>query len=210
MAAMDPATALHDDAAYRALRAHDARFDGRVFVGVTSTGIYCRPVCRVKAPRRENCRFYASAALAEHAGFRPCLRCRPELAPGLSLTDSSATLAAQAARLLAQAVHEGSETSLPALACRLGVTDRHLRRIFTAAHGVSPIDWLTTQRLLLAKQLLTDTTLPITEVALAAGFGSLRRFNAVFAERYRSSPTALRRGRDAAGRRPLPAAPTLR
>jgi methylphosphotriester-DNA--protein-cysteine methyltransferase len=109
-----PADALHDDAAYRALRTRDARFDGRFFVGVTSTGIYCRPVCRVRPPRRENCRFFASAAGAEHGGFRPCLRCRPELAPGLSLADSSATLAAQAARMLSQAVHDGTD-----LACRV-------------------------------------------------------------------------------------------
>ena len=188
-----PATALHDDAAYRALQTHDARFDGRLFVGVTSTGIYCRPVCRVKAPRRENCRFFANAALAESNGFRPCLRCRPELAPGLSLTDSSDMLADQAARWLGQAAHDGQDPPLPELAARLGVTDRHLRRIFARRHGVTPLAWLTTQRLLLAKQLLTDTGLPVTQVALAAGFGSLRRFNAAFAERYRLSPTALRR-----------------
>ncbi|MBL8349637.1 MAG: DNA-3-methyladenine glycosylase 2 family protein [Burkholderiaceae bacterium] len=188
-----PATALHDAAAYRALQTHDARFDGRLFVGVTSTGIYCRPVCRVKAPRRENCRFFASAALAESKGFRPCLRCRPELAPGLSLADSSDVLADQAARWLDQAAHDGLDPPLPDLAARLGVTDRHLRRIFSKRHGVTPLAWLTTQRLLLAKQLLTDTALPVTQVALAAGFGSLRRFNAAFAERYRLSPTALRR-----------------
>lgn len=208
--ATDPAAAqaLHADAAYRALRARDARFDGRVFVGVTSTGIYCRPVCRVKPPRRENCRFFANAALAEQAGFRPCLRCRPERAPGLSLTDSSAALAAQAERLLAAAVHDGSDWSLPQIAARLGVTDRHLRRIFVAAHGVSPIEWLTTQRLLLAKHLLTDTALPVTQVALAAGFRSLRRFNAVFVERYRLKPGALRREGGATAARA--GAPTLR
>jgi len=127
------ADALHDDAAYQALRAHDARFDGRLFIGVTSTGIYCRPVCRVKPPRRENCRFFPNAAQAETQGFRPCLRCRPELAPGLSLTDSSNTLADQAARWLAQAAHEGQDPPLPAIAARLGVTDRHLRRIFAGA-----------------------------------------------------------------------------
>jgi AraC family transcriptional regulator of adaptative response / DNA-3-methyladenine glycosylase II len=184
---------LHDDAAYQALRAHDARFDGRLFVGVTSTGIYCRPVCRVKPPRRENCRFFPNAAQAETQGFRPCLRCRPELAPGLSFTDSSEVLADQAARWLVQAAHEGQDPPLPAIAQRLGVTDRHLRRIFQRRHGVSPVAWLATQRLLLAKQLLTDTTLPVTEVALACGFGSLRRFHAAFAERYRLSPGALRR-----------------
>ena len=190
---MSSPPALHDDAAYRALQTHDARFDGRLFVGVTSTGIYCRPVCRVRAPKRENCRFFANAALAESQGFRPCLRCRPELAPGLSLTDSSSVLADQAARWLAQAAHTGQDPPLPAIAARLGVTDRHLRRIFARRHGVTPLAWLTTQRLLLAKQLLTDTALPVTQVALACGFGSQRRFNAVFAQRYRLSPTALRR-----------------
>lgn len=190
---MPQATALQDDAAYRALQTRDARFDGRLFVGVTSTGIYCRPVCRVRPPRRENCRFFANAALAETQGFRPCLRCRPELAPGLSLTDSSEVLADQAARWLAQAAHEGQDPPLPEIAARLGVTDRHLRRIFAKRHGVTPLAWLTTQRLLLAKQLLTDTALPVTEVALACGFGSQRRFNAAFAERYRLSPSALRR-----------------
>ncbi len=184
---------LHDDDAYQALRAHDARFDGRLFIGVTSTGIYCRPVCRVKPPRRENCRFFSNAAQAETQGFRPCLRCRPELAPGLSLADSSSVLADQAARWLAQAAHEGQDPALPSIAARLGVTDRHLRRIFARRHGVTPVAWLSTQRLLLAKQLLTDTALPVTQVALATGFGSLRRFNAAFAERYRLSPSALRR-----------------
>ena len=100
---------LHDDAAYRAITTHDARFDGRFFVGVTTTRIYCRPVCRVRMPRRENCRFFANAALAEADGFRPCLRCRPELAPGLSLMDSSQALAQQAARTIEQAAHDGSE-----------------------------------------------------------------------------------------------------
>jgi AraC family transcriptional regulator of adaptative response / DNA-3-methyladenine glycosylase II len=187
---------LHDDAAYRAMTTHDARFDGRFFVGVTSTRVYCRPVCRVRMPRRENCRFFSNAALAEAHGFRPCLRCRPELAPGLSLMDSSQTLAQQAARWIEQAAHDGSELAMPRLAARLGVTDRHLRRIFQQHVGVAPIDYLTTQRLLLAKQLLTDTTMPITQVALASGFASLRRFNAAFSERYRMNPTALRRSRD--------------
>ena len=186
---------LDADAAYRALQTHDPRFDGRLFVGVTSTGIYCRPVCRVRLPRRENCRFFANAASAEHGGFRPCLRCRPELAPGLSLADSSFTLARQAALLLGRAAQLGEDLPLPALADRLGVTDRHLRRIFVQAHGVSPLAYLCTQRLLLAKQLLTDTALPVTAVALATGHRSLRRFNAAFAQHYRMSPSALRKAR---------------
>jgi len=184
---------LDADAAYLALKARDARFDGRLFVGVTSTGVYCRPVCRVRTPRRENCRFFPSAAQAEAQHFRPCLKCRPEVAPGLSFTDSSRSLADSAARLIEHAVHEGEALAMPALGRRLGVTDRHLRRIFQAQHGVSPLDYLTTQRLLLAKQLLTDTTQAVTQVALASGFASVRRFNAAFAERYRFSPTRLRR-----------------
>jgi AraC family transcriptional regulator of adaptative response / DNA-3-methyladenine glycosylase II len=197
---------LDADAAYLALRTRDARFDGRLFVGVTSTGIYCRPVCRVRLPRRENCRFFDTRAQAEAAAFRPCMKCRPEIAPGLSHTDSSRTLADTAARLVEQAVHSGQAVSLPALAARLGVTDRHLRRIFQAVHGVAPLDYITTQRLLLAKQLLTDTAQPVTQVALASGFASLRRFNAAFAERYRFNPTQLRREQAAPGARPRSAA----
>jgi AraC family transcriptional regulator of adaptative response / DNA-3-methyladenine glycosylase II len=196
---------LHPDAAYLALKARDARFDGRLFVGVTSTGIYCRPVCRVRTPRRENCRFYPNAASAECDGFRPCLRCRPELAPGLSLMDSSQVLAQHAARMLEAAARDGQPLALSTLAAQLGVTDRHLRRIFMQAHGVSPIDYFGTQRLLLAKQLLTDTDLPVTQVALASGFASVRRFNAAFAERYRLAPSALRKARPQA-----PAADALR
>lgn len=184
---------LHDDAAYLALRTHDARFDGRLFVGVTSTGIYCRPTCRVRTPLRRNCRFFANAATAERAGFRPCLRCRPELAPGLSFADSSQVLAQHAARSIEHTARSGAALRLSELAARLGVTDRHLRRIFQQAHGVTPMDYLSTQRLLLAKQLLTDTALPVAQVALASGHASLRRFNAAFAERYRMSPSALRK-----------------
>ena len=179
------------------MAAHDARFDGAFFIGVTSTGIYCRPVCRVKTPRRENCRFFAHASQAEGAGFRPCLRCRPELAPqtlAWSAQDASALLAQHAARLLDSPDAWGDEVpSVAGLAARLGVSDRHLRRVFEAELGVSPMDWLQTRRLLAAKQLLADTRLPVAQVALAAGFASLRRFNAAFAAQYRMSPTALRR-----------------
>ncbi|MFO1330496.1 MAG: AlkA N-terminal domain-containing protein [Rubrivivax sp.] len=186
---------LDADAAYLAVKARDARFDGRLFVGVTSTGVYCRPVCRVRTPRRENCRFFDTRAQAEAAAFRPCLKCRPEIAPGLSQMDSSQQLADTAARWIEHAVHGGDSVELPRLAERLGVTDRHLRRIFQAAHGVSPHAYWTTQRLLLAKQLLTDTRQPITQVALASGFDSVRRFNAAFAGHYRLNPTQLRRER---------------
>lgn len=187
---------------YAAVKARDARFDGRFYVGVTTTGIYCRPVCRVRTPLLRNCRFFANAASAEHAGFRPCLRCRPELAPGLAFVDSSRTLAQAAARALTQAVLEGRPLRLPDLAARLGITDRHLRRIFTAEHGVSPVDFVTTQRLLQAKQLLSDTGLPVTQVALASGFASVRRFNAAFVERYRMNPSRLRGERQPSAARP--------
>ncbi|RTL39046.1 MAG: DNA-3-methyladenine glycosylase 2 family protein [Burkholderiales bacterium] len=191
---------LPPDAAYAALQAHDARFDGRLYVGVTSTGIYCRPVCRVRLPRRENCRFFSTAAQAEAAAFRPCMKCRPELAPRAlpwTTMDASRTLAHQAAAWLDAC--DDADASVEDLARHLGITSRHLRRIFQAEHGVSPLQYLQTRRLLLAKALLTDSTLPVQDVAFAAGFASLRRFNAAFVEHYRLQPTALRKaGREAA------------
>jgi len=182
---------LEPDACFRAARARDARFDGRFFVGITSTRIYCRPVCSARPSRRENQRYFASAAAAEGAGFRPCLLCRPELAPGLALIDASRQLARAAASLIDDGL--ASEGGMDAVARRLGVTDRHLRRVFEAEYGVTPVAYAQTARLLLAKRLLTDTQMPVTEVALAAGFGSVRRFNTLFAERYRLQPTTLRR-----------------
>jgi AraC family transcriptional regulator, regulatory protein of adaptative response / DNA-3-methyladenine glycosylase II len=182
---------LDPQSCYRALQTHDARFDGRFYVGVSSTRVYCRPVCRVRSPRRENCRFFPSAAAAEVAGFRPCLRCRPELAPGNAGIDASARLAQSAAGLIENGALD--EDGVEGLAARVGVTGRHLRRIFGDEFGVSPIEYGQTQRLLLAKRLLTDTALPVTEVALASGFASIRRFNALFRERYRMAPGQLRR-----------------
>ena len=185
------------DACYAAMKARDARFDGCFFTAVTSTGIYCRPVCSVKAPKRENCRFFSHAAQAESAGFRPCLRCRPELAPHSvvwSIQDASYILAHQAARLLDEP--EGwmdSSPSVEKLALKLGISDRHLRRIFEARFGVSPLQYLQTRRLLTAKQLLADTQLAVTHIALMSGFASVRRFNAAFAAHYHLSPTQLRR-----------------
>ena len=187
-------TLLDPASCYAALKARDARFDGRFFVAVSSTRIYCRPVCGVRAPRLENCTFYPSAAAAEVGGFRPCLRCRPELAPGYSVIDASAAIARRAASLIEDG--QTSDTDLPGLATRLGVTDRHLRRVFGAQFGVSPIQYAQTQRLLLAKRLLTDTRMPVTEVAMASGFASLRRFNALFSQRYRMPPTRLRAAGD--------------
>jgi AraC family transcriptional regulator of adaptative response / DNA-3-methyladenine glycosylase II len=187
---------LDPDSCYRALTAHDARFDGRFFVGVRSTRIYCRPVCNVRLPRRENCRFFVSAAAAEVEGYRPCLRCRPELAPGLASIDASGRLAHAAAEMIENGALETD--GFEALAARVGVTSRHLRRVFAAEFGVAPIEYAQTQRLLLAKRLLTDTALSVTDVALASGFRSLRRFNALVRARYRMAPSRLRR--DAAPR----------
>jgi AraC family transcriptional regulator, regulatory protein of adaptative response / DNA-3-methyladenine glycosylase II len=188
---------IDGDAAYQVLLAHDARFDGRLFVGVTSTGVYCRPICRVRMPARRNCRFFASPAQAEAAAFRPCLKCRPEIAPGPGLPwtvmDASRTLALQAASALDDFAAHGEAPSVADVAARLGVSDRHLRRIFFAEHGVTPLQYLQTRRLLLAKQLLTDTQLPISQIALTSGFRSLRRFNAAFLGGYRMNPTRLRR-----------------
>ena len=184
------------DAAYQVLIARDARFDGRLFVGVTSTGVYCRPICRVRTPLQRNCRFFETPAQAEAASFRPCLKCRPEIAPGAglpwSVMDASRTLARQAAQELNTQAASGEAASLAALAAKLGVSDRHLRRIFAAEQGVTPMQYLQTRRLLLAKQLLTDSALPVAQVALASGFRSLRRFNAAFAHQYRMSPSRLR------------------
>ena len=175
---------------YRALKARDARFDGRFFVAVSSTRIYCRPVCTVKPPKRENCRFFPSAAAAESGGYRPCLRCRPELAPGNASVDATSRLAQAAASMMEDRALD--QEGLDTIASRLGITDRHLRRAFGAEFGVAPVEFAQTQKLLLAKRLLTDTALPVTEVAFASGFGSVRRFNALFKQRYRLRPGQLR------------------
>lgn len=180
-----------EQAFYAAFKAKDVRFDGRFFVGISSTGIYCRPICRARQPKPNNCTFYTTAAAAEQAGYRPCLLCRPELAPGNALVDALASLAHRAARLLETECD--TEHSINELAGRLGCTDRHLRRSFTAEYNVSPVQYLQTCRLLLAKNLLTDTNLSILEVAMAAGFGSLRRFNDLFKKQYKLAPTALRK-----------------
>ena len=182
---------LDAESCYRALTTHDARFDGRFFVGVSSTGIYCRPVCTVRTPRRENCHFFPSAAAAEVDGYRPCLRCRPELAPGSASVDATARLASAAVDLIESGDLDGQ--GLEGLAQKIGVTSRHLRRIFVAQFGVAPVEYAQTQRLLLAKRLLTDTALPVTQIALASGFQSLRRFNALFKARYRMAPSRLRK-----------------
>src|SRR5262249_20843112 len=164
---------LDHERCYRALSTRDARFDGLFFVGVTSTGIYCRPVCTAKTPGRDRCRFFGSAALAEQAGFRPCLRCRPELAPGHAPVDSARTMArAAAARIEAGALSDG--VRLEDLAKSLGLSSRRLRRAVRKELGVSPVQLAQTNRLLLAKRLIAETRLPMVQVAFAAGFNSVR------------------------------------
>ncbi|NJN85217.1 MAG: DNA-3-methyladenine glycosylase 2 [Leptolyngbyaceae cyanobacterium SL_7_1] len=188
-------TTLDADRCYQAVLTRDPRFDGVFFVGVSSTRIYCRTVCRARTPQRKNCTFYPSAAAAEQAGFRPCLLCRPELAPGNAWIDATGRLAAAVARR----IEDGSFVErFTDLAEELGVSDRHLRRVVQQEFGVSPIELLQTQRLLLAKRLLTDTALSITDIAYASGFSSLRRFNALFQERYRLNPTQLRKTKSTA------------
>ena len=171
----------------------DPRFDGRFFVAVKTTRIYCRPICRVKTPMRKNCSFFGLAAQAEVAGYRPCKRCRPELAPGSSAMEVSSQLARATAAYINQDFL--ADHSLEDLADRLGVTDRQMRRVFHDEFGVSPVEYWQTQRLLLAKQLLTDSHLSVTSVALASGFQSLRRFNVSLKERYRTTPTEFRKQR---------------
>lgn len=179
-------------ACYKALAARDARFDGLFFVGVTSTGIYCRPICPARTPNADNCRFFASAMTAEKAGFRPCLRCRPELAPGSAPVDDAQRIAG----LIVQRLEEGTvggEAGLEEIAAQFELSARQIRRIVQSQLGVSPIELIQTRRLLLAKQLLTDTALPVTDIAFASGFASLRRFNAAFRARYLMPPSRLRK-----------------
>jgi len=177
----------------RARLARDARFDGRFFIGVKTTGIYCRPVCPVKMPKAENVVFLASAAAATEAGFRPCLRCCPECAPGSPAWYGSSSTVRRGLRLIADGALEDSNVTQ--LAARLGVTDRHLRRLFTKHLGASPLAVAHTQRLHFAKRLLDETALTMTQVALASGYGSLRRFNDQFKKTYQRSPSELRKRR---------------
>ncbi|HVV52963.1 MAG TPA: AlkA N-terminal domain-containing protein [Polyangia bacterium] len=190
---------LDPDVCYRALLARDARFDGLFFVAVKTTGIYCRPICRARTPGRDRCLFFRTAALAEAAGFRSCFRCRPELAPGAAPVDALSRVVAAAARRIEEgAVSDGG--TLDALARELGVSGRHLRRAIRAELGTSPLALVETRRMALARQLIADTALPMTEVAFAAGFRSVRRFNAAVRARYGRPPSAMRRGgRDGAG-----------
>jgi AraC family transcriptional regulator of adaptative response / DNA-3-methyladenine glycosylase II len=186
----DDESALDRELCYRALRTRDARFDGRFYTGVTSTGIYCRPICPARTPKLENCLFFPSAAAAQRLGFRSCLRCRPEAAPGHAVARGTQNTVNRALQLIADG--QLASGSLEAFSGRLGIGPRQLRRLFDRHVGASPVQVAQTQRMLLAKQLLTETELPISQVALAAGFGSVRRFNAAFRSTYERAPSDLR------------------
>jgi AraC family transcriptional regulator of adaptative response / DNA-3-methyladenine glycosylase II len=181
------------DTCYRALQSRDARFDGLLFVGVTSTGVYCRPVCPARTAKPGNCRFFGSAAAAQEAGFRPCLRCRPETAPDLASWRGTSNTVSRALALITEGALDGGAAGVEALAERLGIGERHLRRLFVQHLGASPVAVAQTRRVLFAKQLIHETNMPITEVALAAGFGSIRRFNEIFLDLFHRPPSALRR-----------------
>ncbi|MCL2448813.1 MAG: helix-turn-helix domain-containing protein [Polyangiaceae bacterium] len=184
---------LDPNVCYAALRARDERFDGRFFVAVTSTRIYCRPVCPAGPPKFEHCRFYPSAAAAQAAGYRPCLRCRPETAPELAVWRGTSNTVSRALSLIAAGDLDADDASVEGLAERLGVGARQLRRLFERHLGASPLAVAQTRRVLFAKQLIHETHLPMSEVALASGFGSVRRFNEIFQRLFARPPSALRR-----------------
>ena len=193
----DACDMLDQEACYRAVLTRDPRFDGRFFTCVKTTGIYCRPVCPARTPRRENMSFVASAAAAEEAGFRACLRCRPETAPDMGAWRGTSNTVSRALGLIeAGALDEGD---VDALAARLGVGERHLRRLFRQHLGAAPVSVAQTRRVLLAKALIHQTDLAMAEVALASGFGSVRRFNETFQGLYGRPPSALRRRAEKAG-----------
>ena len=180
----------------RARRARDARFDGRFFIGVTTTGVYCRPICPARAPKDEHVRYFPTAAAAEAAGFRPCLRCRPEAAPGTPAWLGTSGLVSRALRMIGDGAlrcDATNGTSVHSLADRLGVTARHLRRLFLQHLGATPLDVALTRRAHFAKKLVDETSLAFHQVAIASGFGSLRRFNAEIRRTYARTPTQLRR-----------------
>jgi AraC family transcriptional regulator, regulatory protein of adaptative response / DNA-3-methyladenine glycosylase II len=181
-------------ACYRAISSRDARFDGRLFVGVKTTGIYCRPICPARTPKFENVSFHPSAAAAQEAGFRPCLRCRPETSPELAFWRGTSNTVSRALTLIEAGGLDDDDVE--GLANRLGVGARQLRRLFHRHVGASPVTVAQTRRVLLAKQLIHETSLPMAEVALAAGFNSVRRFNETFRELFARSPVTLRHVRD--------------
>ena len=194
--ATNEAVTLDPDACYRALVAHDARFDGAFFVAVKTTGIYCRPVCRARTPRQDRCEFYARAALAERAGFRACFRCRPERAPGHSSVDATSKLVVSAARKIEEgALNHGT---VDQLALGLGVGARHLRRAMQGELGIGPLELALSKRIGLARELLLGTSLPIAEIAFASGFSSVRRFNDAYRASQGMTPSDVRRPRESA------------
>jgi len=187
---------LDQEACYRAALTRDARFDGRFFGCVKTTGIYCRPVCPARTPNRENMRFVVSAAAAEEAGFRACLRCRPETAPDMGAWRGTSNTVSRALSLIEQgALDEGD---VDALAGRLGVGERQLRRLFRQHLGAAPVSVAQTRRVLLAKALIQETDLSMAQIALASGFGSVRRFNETFQALYGRAPSELRRRKERA------------
>jgi AraC family transcriptional regulator of adaptative response / DNA-3-methyladenine glycosylase II len=182
-----------DTKAYdRARLARDPRFDGRFFIGVTSTGIYCRPICPAVSPKKQNIRYYPSAAAAAEAGFRPCLRCRPEASPGTPAWLGASSSVSRALKLIGESALD--DGGVDQLAERLGIGSRHLRRLFLRYLGATPVAVAQTRRVHFAKKLIDETSLPMTQVAMAAGFGSVRRFNATFQKLYGRSPRELRNG----------------
>ncbi len=191
---MENATAIRSDIFERARLSRDARFDGRFYVGVRTTGIYCRPICPANPPKSENVTFYPTAAAASEAGFRPCLRCRPECAPGTPAWAGTSTTVQRGLRLIADGALE--DGNVERLADRLGVTSRHLRRLFTRHVGASPLAVAHTQRLHFAKRLIDQTSLTMQDISIAAGYGSVRRFNDTFRKTYGRTPRELRRGRE--------------
>jgi len=197
---MDEILGLDRRALDRARISRDPRFDGKFFIAVTSTRIYCRPVCPVASPKTAHVRYYATAAAAAEAGFRPCLRCRPEAAPGTPAWLGPSVVVRRALRLIQEGALD--ETSVEALAARVGIGPRHLHRLFVQHLGASPVAVAQTRRLHFAKRLLDETSLPMTEIALAAGYGSLRRFNHAFQTTYRRAPRDLRRQRRREGAMP--------
>jgi AraC family transcriptional regulator of adaptative response / DNA-3-methyladenine glycosylase II len=199
---------LDPEICYRAVSSRDPRFDGRFFTGVRSTGIYCRPICPARTPKRSNCTFYACAAAAEEAGFRPCLRCCPEAAPGTPAWMGTSASVSRALRLIAQGALNGE--GVDDLAMQLGMGDRHLRRLFIQHLGASPKAVAATHRVQLAKKLIDETDLPITEIAFSSGFNSIRRFNDAIRKTYGCPPSALRKAARSGSARMVNGSITLR
>ena len=184
---------LDHDACYRAVSSRDARFDGRIFTGVKTTGIYCRPICPARTPKSGNVVFFSSAAAAQEAGFRSCLRCRPECSPDLAIWRGTSNTVSRGLSLIADGALDGDDASVEQLAERLGMGERQLRRLFQQHLGASPVTVAQTRRVLFAKRLIAETHMSLAHVALASGFGSVRRFNAVFQKLYGRPPGKFRR-----------------